>query len=134
MSAAIRAALRVRLAPALAVPLTIATGLAARAWLSGLPAKVAGDALYTVLVYVLVLLVSPTARPLRAFAVALGLSVAVELFQLTPYPAWLSSKHLLLRLVFGTTFGFVDMAGYAVGALGAVAMHSLVRRRRGPAP
>jgi hypothetical protein len=46
MSESIRASVRARLAPALAVPLTIATGLAARAWLSGLAAKVAGDALY----------------------------------------------------------------------------------------
>jgi hypothetical protein len=130
MPQTLRTALRARLAPALAVPLTIATGLAARVWLSGLPAKVAGDALYTVLVYVLVLLVSPATRPLRAFAIALGVSVAVELFQLTPYPAWLSSKHVLLRLVFGTTFGFVDIAGYVVGALGAVAMHSLAHARR----
>jgi hypothetical protein len=129
MSDTILASVRARLAPALAVPLTIATGLAARAWLSGLAAKLAGDALYTVLLYVVVLLVSPATRPLRASAIALGLSVAVELFQLTPYPAWLSSKHMLLRLVFGTTFGFVDIAGYVVGASGAFAMHSLARSR-----
>jgi hypothetical protein len=111
-----------------AVPLTIATGLGARAWLAGLPAKVAGDALYTVLLYVLVVLVRPAVRPVHAFAIALGVSVAVELAQLTPYPAWLSSKHVLLRLVFGTTFGFVDIAGYVLGAVGAVAVHGVLRR------
>ncbi len=118
-------------APALlVVPLTVAAGLGSRVVLGGLPAKVAGDALYTVLIYVLVVVVRPAVRPWRAFAVALGLSFTVELAQLTPYPAWLSSKHVILRLVFGTTFGFVDLAGYGVGAVFAVAVHGLVRARR----
>jgi len=72
---------RPRLVPLLLVPLTIAAGLASRAWLGGLAAKVAGDALYTVLVYVLVLVVRPAARPSRALAIALGVSVAVEVAQ-----------------------------------------------------
>jgi hypothetical protein len=121
-------ALRARLAPLLAVPLTVAAGLGSRKWLDGLVAKVAGDALYTVLIYVLVLVVRPDARLSRAFAIALGVSFAVEFFQITPYPAWLSSKHVILRLIFGTTFGFVDLAGYVVGAVSVVALHLLVRR------
>ena len=124
-------ALRARWGPLLAVPLTVVAGLGSRAWLTGLPAKIAGDAFYTVLLYVLVLVVRPTARRSRAFAVALGLSFAVEFAQLTPYPAWLSSKHLILRLIFGTTFGLVDLAGYVVGALGVVAAHTLLRAVRG---
>jgi hypothetical protein len=106
----------------------VGAGLASRAWLGGLPAKLAGDALYTVLVYVLVLVVRPGVRASRAFAIALGVSVAVEVAQLTPVPAWLSSKHVLLRLVFGTTFGFVDIAGYVLGALVAIAAHAALRR------
>jgi hypothetical protein len=112
---------------------TVAAGLGARALLGGLPAKVAGDALYTVLVYVLVLVVRPDASVRRASAIALGWSFAVELAQISPYPAWLSSKHVILRLIFGTTFGFVDLAGYVVGAACAAAVHSLVLRRL-PAP
>lgn len=107
--------------------LTIAAGLGARAILSGLPAKLAGDALYTVLVYVLVLLVRPGTEVRRAFVIALGVSFAIELFQLTPYPAWLSSKHVILRLIFGTTFGFVDLAGYVIGACGAALVHRRAR-------
>jgi len=109
------------------VPLTIVAGLGSRAVLSGLAAKIAGDALYTVLVYVLALVVRPDVRPRTAFVVALGVSFAIELFQLTPYPAWLSSKNALLRLVFGTTFGFVDLAGYVVGAITALGVHELAR-------
>jgi len=126
---------RPRIVPLLLVPLTIAVGLASRAWLGGLAAKVAGDALYTVLVYVLVLVVRPAARPSRALAIALGVSLAVEIAQLTPYPAWLSSKHVLLRLVFGTTFGWIDVAGYVVGAVAAASLHlgALALGRAGPA-
>lgn len=116
----------------LIVPLTVAAGLGARALLGGLPAKVAGDALYTVLIYVLVVVVRPDVRLARAFAVALGLSFAVEFAQLTPYPAWLSSKHVILRLIFGTTFGFVDLAGYVIGAVAAVALHAAARGRARP--
>jgi hypothetical protein len=126
-------ALAVRWRSLALVPLTIAVGLGSRAWLTGLLAKLAGDALYTVLVYVLVLVVRPATRAARAFGVALGVSFAVELAQLTPYPAWLSSKHVLLRLIFGSTFGFIDLAGYLIGALGAVGAHVTVNalRKRG---
>ncbi len=127
-------ALRSRRATLLAVPLTVAAGLGSRVLFGGLAAKVAGDALYTVLIYVLVVLVRPDVRPSRAFAVALGLSFAVEFAQLTPYPAWLSSKHVILRLIFGTTFGFVDLAGYVVGATLAVALHAELRRRWSSGP
>jgi hypothetical protein len=120
--------LRTRVIALVAVPVVIACGLGARAVLSGLLAKIAGDALYTVLVYVVVLLVRPTTRPSRASAIALAVSFAVELAQLTPYPAWLSSKHVLLRLVFGSTFGFVDLAGYVVGAAFALAAGTLASR------
>jgi len=122
-------ALRARRCAILAVPLTVAAGLGARAFFTGLPAKIAGDALYTVLIYVLAVVVRPDVRPARAFTVALGLSFAVELAQLTPYPAWLSSKHVILRLIFGTTFGFLDLAGYTIGATFAIALHSAIRAR-----
>jgi hypothetical protein len=125
-------ALRARRVALFTVPLTVAAGLGSRVLLGGLPAKIAGDALYTVLIYVLVVVVQPDVRPSRALVVALGLSFAVELAQLTPYPAWLSSKHVILRLMFGTTFGFVDLAGYAVGAASAGALHAAVRVWRSP--
>ncbi len=122
--------LRSRAAFLLAALLTIAAGLGARAVLSGLPAKLAGDALYTVLVHVLVLVARPGTPPRRAGAISLGLSFAIELFQLTPYPAWLSSKHVLLRLIFGTTFGVVDLVGYVLGAALAVSVQAGLARAR----
>lgn len=74
-------ALRARLASLALVPVTVVAGLGSRVVLGGLPAKIAGDALYTVLIYVLVVLVRPDVRLSRAFAVALGVSFAVEFFQ-----------------------------------------------------
>jgi len=130
LSPRLASTVRPRWAALLAVPLTVAAGLGARALFGGFLAKVAGDALYTVLIHVLVVVVRPDVRPSRAAAVALGTSFAVELAQLTPYPAWLSSKHVILRLIFGTTFGFVDLAGYVVGAAFALAVHAAVRERR----
>lgn len=115
----------------LALPLTVVIGLGSRAYLHGAPAKIAGDAFYTVLLYVLVLVVAPRARVLGAFVIALGASFAVELAQLTPYPAWLSSKHVLLRLIFGTTFGLIDLFGYVVGAGFAAAVHGWMERSNG---
>lgn len=123
-------ALRPRWVLLCAVPLTVIAGLGSRRVLAGLPGKLAGDALYTVLVYLLVLLVRPATRPRRAFAVALGVSFAIELAQLTPYPAWLSSKHVLLRLVFGTTFGLEDLVGYVIGACCAALVHSFSAKGR----
>ena len=101
--------------------------------MSGLAPKVAGDALYTVLVDALVIAVRPRLRPATAGAIALGFSYAIELAQLTPWPAWLSSKHALLRLAFGTTFGVIDLVGYTIGAAAAIAIHAGLRaaaRRR----
>jgi hypothetical protein len=124
-----------RVVALLAIPLTVAAGLLARRWLAGLPAKLAGDALYTALVYAIALAFAPDLRPRRAAAIALGWSFAVELFQLTGVPAWLSAKHILLRLIFGTTFGFVDLAGYVIGAIGALSLHAIrraIRRRASP--
>lgn len=109
---------------------TVIAGLGARIVLGGLAAKLAGDALYTVLVYVLVLMLRPEASIRRALAVAVGVSFAIELAQLTPYPAMLAQKHILFRLVLGTTFGAVDLVGYVIGGLLGAGLHALARRPR----
>lgn len=55
-------ALRARRAALLLVPVTVAVGLGSRVFLGGLPAKIAGDALYTVLIDVGVVVVRPDVR------------------------------------------------------------------------
>ncbi|MFD9692502.1 DUF2809 domain-containing protein, partial [Kitasatospora sp. NPDC059088] len=120
----LRNGLTVRLPAVAAALVTVAAGLGVRAVLTGEVAKYAGDALYTVLVYALVVLVVPRVRPVRAALVAAAVSWAVELFQATGLPdAW--GRHSgLVHLVLGSTFNPPDLCWYLVGAAGAA--------RRGP--
>ncbi|GAA0827089.1 DUF2809 domain-containing protein [Streptosporangium amethystogenes subsp. fukuiense] len=123
-------ALRTRLLAALAAALTVAAGLTVRAVTGGWFGKYAGDALYTVLVYALIVLVWPRITPARAALGALAFSWAVELAQLTPVPAALSEVSVVARLVLGSTFGAADLVAYAAGAALAASAHALLGRRR----
>ncbi|CAN5356192.1 hypothetical protein BH11ACT1_BH11ACT1_02110 [soil metagenome] len=104
---------------ALAAVAVIAAGLAVRAVGSatGLDviAKPAGDALYAVLVVVLVALVRPTTRTWVVAAVAWAVCAAIELAQLTGLPARLTEAWWPARLVVGTTFHAPDLVWYALG-------------------
>lgn len=111
------AASRARLIPAGAAAVTVAAGLGARGALDGDVAKYAGDALYTMLIFWLLLLVWPRTRPVRAAGLAFGLSAAIELFQLTGVPAELAQRSELARLALGTTFNAPDLFWYLVGAV-----------------
>ncbi|MEU2630508.1 MULTISPECIES: DUF2809 domain-containing protein [Kitasatospora] len=116
---------------ALAGVLTVVAGLGLRAVGSGAVAKYGGDALYTVLVYVLVVMVAPRIRPGRAAGVALLLSWCVEFFQMTGLPARWSAESTVARLVLGSTFNVPDLFWYAVGAGGCWAVHRGLVRSRG---
>lgn len=115
--------LRTRAAPGVAAVVTVAAGLSVRSVLGGDLAKYAGDALYALLLFWLVLVVAPHTRAWVAAAVAFGVSVAVELFQLTGIPAELGAHYTLARLVLGTTFNGPDLPFYAVGAALGWALH-----------
>jgi hypothetical protein len=108
---------RSRLIPAAAAAVTVAAGLGARGALDGDVAKYAGDALYTMLLFWLVLVAAPRTRAVRAAEVAFGVSAAIELFQLTGVPADLAQRSELARLAFGTTFNAPDLFWYLVGAV-----------------
>lgn len=110
-----------------AAVLTVATGLGIRSTATGAVAKYAGDALYTVLILTLVVLLAPRVRPGTAAGAALGLSCAVELFQLTGVPADLAAHSTLARLVLGTSFNAPDLLWYAIGAAVGWAVHRAVR-------
>ena len=108
---------------------TLGAGLAARAFLDGAPAKILGVALWATLVYWLVAFCAPTWRVAQVALSTLAISWTVELAQLTPVPAALSARHVLLRMIFGTTFSAWDLPMYVGGvALGAV-VHRLARGR-----
>lgn len=108
--------------------LAIAAGLAVRHGHRGFWPKYSGDALWTCVVYALVVFVRPTLRPTQAGLIALGISFTVEFAQITPGPAWLSSKHFLLGLIFGATFSPYDLIAYAVGAGLCFSVHTALSR------
>ncbi|SEM60848.1 DUF2809 domain-containing protein [Nonomuraea pusilla] len=112
-----------RLPVALAAALTVALGLAVRVAFDGPFAKYAGDALYTVLIYALILLARPATRPWVTALAATALSWAIEFAQLGDIPA-------VLRPVLGSTFNPPDLFWYAAGAAAAAAVHALARPGR----
>ncbi|WP_327257806.1 ribosomal maturation YjgA family protein [Streptomyces sp. NBC_01244] len=107
---------RTRLAAAAAVVVTVGAGLGLRAVATGDPAKYGGDALYTVLIFALIVLALPRVTALRAATGALAVSWTVEFLQLTGVPAGLSRHSAVARLVLGSTFNAPDLFWYAVGA------------------
>ncbi len=96
---------------------TVGAGLGLRAVATGDVAKYGGDALYTLLIFALVVLVAPRTTPPRAAAVALAVSWAVEFLQLTGVPAELSRHSVAARLVLGSTFNAPDLFWYVIGAI-----------------
>ncbi|MFE8603437.1 ribosomal maturation YjgA family protein [Archangium violaceum] len=118
--------------------LVVALGLgsrsqAARLHLPRFVTDYAGDALWTVMVYLCLVFVLPRLSVRRAAASALGLSVLVELSQLVHTP-WLDAlrAHRLGALVLGRGFLASDLVCYAVGA-GLAAGTDLLLARRPPA-
>lgn len=125
-------ATRMRILAGVAGIVTIATGVAVRHWLpSGFWSKYSGVALWALVLYALVVFVRPGASVSRCALVALLISWAVEFAQITPVPGWLSSKHPLLRMVFGEFFSFKDLPAYAVGVLLGAVMHLSIARQSG---
>jgi hypothetical protein len=128
---------RIRLAAAGAAVVTVGAGLGLRAVASGSLAKYGGDALYTVLLLTLVVLVVPRVTPLTAAGSALAVSWGVEFLQLSKVTAELSQNSAVTRLVLGSTFNPPDLFWYAVGAAAGWLVHTAVgtspaRRRTGP--
>ncbi len=96
-----------------------------------------GDALYAVLVYVLVIGVVPAVSSRVAAAVAFAVCAALELLQLTGLSATVVEQVPAARYVLGTTFNAPDLLAYAAGVLLAAGVDALVRRsagRRAPSP
>lgn len=108
----------------------LGAGVTIRTLWAGPVAKYAGDALYAMLIYALVVFCVPGWRPVKSGAVALAFCWAVEFFQLTIYPAELSEHSLLARLVLGSTFNPPDLLWYAAG-IGALAGLDYLTRPRG---
>ncbi len=106
--------------------MTIALGLGIRALSTAAWTGPAGDALYAVLIYLLVAILLPARSRVLVAGLALTVCVAVELLQLTGLSAELGALWSPLRLVLGTTFGFADLVAYAGGVALAYAVDRLL--------
>ena len=105
-----------------ALVITVAIGLASRAWSIGFVVwdKVVGDAMYAVALYLAIAIAATLLRrPLTAQVVggiAVGVCWAIEAFQSTGWTAR-SVSSANLRHVLGTTFGFTDLIWYLIGVV-----------------
>ncbi len=123
--------------PLLVAPVVVALGFLSRA--SFAPAFVrenVGDALYAVLVWVLLRALFPKqSRPLHAFEV-LVFCFAIEFLQAVraepgSFLSWV--RHLpFAALVLGRGFSVADLLRYFVGVLGAVAAEAFASRATSP--
>jgi hypothetical protein len=91
--------------------------------------KYLGDALYAMMVYGILRLLS---RSAASAAYAMIVMTAIELFQLTMIPAhMLASKHSITRIcarLIGVEFSFLDLFAYGVG-IGFIYLVDSSRRR-----
>lgn len=106
---------RRRVGLAVAAVVTVALGLGIRAFVDAEWAGPTGDALYAVLVYLVVAFVMPPRPRWVAAVVAWVLCMAIELFQATGIPAELAQQWPPIRLLLGTTFVPLDLLAYTVG-------------------
>lgn len=118
---------RRRIALAVTIPIVVLVGLTLHG-IRTFEAYFAADALYTVLVYLLVALARPQLRPWWPAAIAFGFSAAVEFFQLTGIPADLAQRVPIVALALGERFGWLDIAAYACGALAAAVVDGALTR------
>ncbi|MGJ0389804.1 DUF2809 domain-containing protein [Microbacterium sp. CGR1] len=116
-----------------AAVLVILAGLAVHVLGSGPVADFTGDALYAVMIYLVIAAVFARAACWVIGAVAVVVCTLIELFQLTGIPAGWAEAFWPVRLVLGAGFDARDLIAYAVGAITATVC-DLVLRRRSPAP
>jgi len=116
-----------RLGPLVAAAAVLAAGLAVRAGPPGPFSKYAGVALYATLIHTLVVALAPRLSQRGAALAAGAFCFGVELAQLTPWPAALSSRSRLARLVLGSTFHAPDLLCYVLGVAGAVLVRRVLR-------
>ncbi|QLD13236.1 DUF2809 domain-containing protein [Microbacterium oleivorans] len=111
--------------------MTIAAGLLVHRVLPDTAASdIAGDALYALLVYLLVIAVAPRLRIRLAAAIGAAWCVAVELLQLTGLPASAGASFPPAMLVLGTVFDPRDLVVYLVTIGFAAGTDAALRRIR----
>jgi hypothetical protein len=124
----------------LCVALAVALGVASRVFNTGLVLidKYLGDALYAILVYLLLSLVWAGAPAWKKAALACAIMLAIEAFQLTLVPERLARSGdtflELLAVALGTKWSWRDLVAYAAGIVCfALADRHMIRGRIGRA-
>jgi hypothetical protein len=108
----------------------VALGLGVHAFAPDTAATdVAGDLLYALLGYALVMAIWPRLAPVAVGGITLAWCVGVELFQLTGLPQVWAAAVPPVVLVFGTAFDVRDLAVYATAAVGAALVDTFSSRR-----
>ncbi|PJJ65266.1 uncharacterized protein DUF2809 [Compostimonas suwonensis] len=107
----------------------VAAGLGVHLAVPGVVGDALADALYAVLVYLIVALIAPRLRTVVTAAIAFALCAAVELLQLTGLPEALTGLWAPFRLLLGTTFSAADLLAYAGGVVVVALVDAGARRR-----
>ncbi|MEV7800579.1 DUF2809 domain-containing protein [Microbacterium foliorum] len=110
--------------------LVVGVGLVTHIAGTGPIADFAGDALYAVMIYLVIAIAVPRAAFWLVGATALVLCALIECFQLTGLPALWAQTFWPVRLVLGVGFDARDLVAYAVGAGAATVVDVMVSRRR----
>jgi hypothetical protein len=110
---------------ALAIFVVIVIGLGSRKYLQ--LGKYPGDALWTIVVFLLLGFALPRVSTLKVTAIALLISYAVEFGQLYRAPWLVAIRSTTIgHLLLGSDFGWGDLAAYTVGALIALAVETSI--------
>ncbi|AZZ57027.1 DUF2809 domain-containing protein [Rathayibacter iranicus] len=117
---------------AVAALATLGLGLALRFVLTGLLADITGGVAYVVLVALLVAVLLPRIPAVTAAGIALAWSIAMEQLQAIGVASRLVELWAPLALVVGTTFSWLDIAAYVLGAVVAAAAVTAVAPREVP--
>ncbi|WP_341955742.1 DUF2809 domain-containing protein [Microbacterium sp. LWH13-1.2] len=113
----------------IAAVLVVVAGLAVHLLGSGPVADFAGDALYAVMMYLVIATVFARAASWVIGAAAVVVCTLIEVFQLTGLPGVWAEAFWPVRLVLGAGFDARDLIAYAVGAAVVTACDLILRRR-----
>jgi Protein of unknown function (DUF2809) len=114
---------RNRLWYAIAIGLVIAIGLGSRHYPQ--LGKYPGDALWTIVVFLLLGFALPRVSTLKVATLALFISYIVEFGQLYRAPWIVAIRSTTIgHLILGSDFGWGDLAAYTIGALLALVVES----------
>jgi uncharacterized membrane protein YdbT with pleckstrin-like domain len=99
--------------------LILVTGLVVHFTLESAAGNFVADALYAVMLYLVLSFVFVRSSGWRIALAAFLICVGIEFFQLTGVPGTLAEVFPPIRLLLGTTFAAIDLVAYLVGSVAA---------------